>query len=418
VSAGRGSEALAAGLVAEILAASGKKADAVAEIAKGGGRFEALLLAGRSLEPEAAAAWATAAVERVRGRLAVGGETAVSPVLGQAERLAVELRLSPWAGRSDWLESGLQQRLASFAERLVGWLDHPGPARLADLTAAAQMVAAHGLAPRRRVAERTVPMLLRLVRYLEVRRGHGPIGSFPEAVAAYQGEGAFADLARTAITDAEVPSGMAAARDRLLARVGEEREAENRRFADLLAKWIEAGSPTGTLIPVEEVLERVVAPLAAAGPVLLLVLDGLSAAIFRELAPDVARRGWEELLPAGSRSGSPASVCCRRSPRSAGPASSAASGGQATRRPRRRAWRRTRVAPGRPGDPAARPLPQVGPDKRRSRGPSGPCAGGDREPETSSGWSGPECRRRPNSPRAGSFCRAGRSKPFARWATS
>jgi hypothetical protein len=59
----------------------------------------------------------------------------------------------------------------------------------------------------------------------------------------------------------------------------------------------------------ESVLDRVVAPLAAASPVLLLVLDGMSFAVFRELAADLERRGWDELRPQELH-GSPAARLC------------------------------------------------------------------------------------------------------------
>ena len=49
-------------------------------------------------------------------------------------------------------------------------------------------------------------------------------------------------------------------------------------------------------MPVERVLEQVLAPLAAAQPVLLLVMDGLSTSICRELLAQVARLGWTEVV--------------------------------------------------------------------------------------------------------------------------
>ena len=49
-------------------------------------------------------------------------------------------------------------------------------------------------------------------------------------------------------------------------------------------------------MPVEQVLDRVVLPLAQHHPVLLLVVDGLSVAIFRELFERCERQGWNELI--------------------------------------------------------------------------------------------------------------------------
>ena len=46
-------------------------------------------------------------------------------------------------------------------------------------------------------------------------------------------------------------------------------------------------------MPVEAILERLVVPLAHQAPVLLLVADGLSYSIFRELCEDLDALGWD-----------------------------------------------------------------------------------------------------------------------------
>jgi ethanolamine ammonia-lyase small subunit len=47
-------------------------------------------------------------------------------------------------------------------------------------------------------------------------------------------------------------------------------------------------------MPVEAIVERLLAPLAQQAPVLLLVADGLSYSIFRELCEDLEALGWDE----------------------------------------------------------------------------------------------------------------------------
>jgi len=49
------------------------------------------------------------------------------------------------------------------------------------------------------------------------------------------------------------------------------------------------------VLPVERVLDEVVAPLAAQTPVLVLVIDGMSYAVFRELVEDITRQDWAEI---------------------------------------------------------------------------------------------------------------------------
>ena len=76
------------------------------------------------------------------------------------------------------------------------------------------------------------------------------------------------------------------------------REAANHSFAESLKVWNETASPTSAEIPVEQVIDRVLAPLAQHAPVLLLVVDGLSLPVLEELESDVLRLGWSRLRPA------------------------------------------------------------------------------------------------------------------------
>ena len=48
-------------------------------------------------------------------------------------------------------------------------------------------------------------------------------------------------------------------------------------------------------MPIEQALSRIVARLAALTPVLLLVVDGMSYAVFAELCEDMRQQGWVEL---------------------------------------------------------------------------------------------------------------------------
>ncbi|MGH7138693.1 MAG: BREX-2 system phosphatase PglZ, partial [Pirellulales bacterium] len=56
--------------------------------------------------------------------------------------------------------------------------------------------------------------------------------------------------------------------------------------------WTAAGSKGDEVNPDELVLEQVVAPLAAKKPVLVIVIDGMSVAVCRELLADVTRHEW------------------------------------------------------------------------------------------------------------------------------
>ncbi|MGW1116274.1 BREX-2 system phosphatase PglZ [Streptomyces tanashiensis] len=89
---------------------------------------------------------------------------------------------------------------------------------------------------------------------------------------------------------------LVAAYDALATRVRARRREIDRDFARTLAAWTTSGTGPGTGLTVETFLERVVRPMVQ-GPdgrrVLLLVLDGMSAAIANELAEDL-RASWAE----------------------------------------------------------------------------------------------------------------------------
>ena len=70
-------------------------------------------------------------------------------------------------------------------------------------------------------------------------------------------------------------------------------------FAERLKQWAEQNSDLNGVLRIEEVLHDVVGPVAKQQPVLLIVLDGMSMAAFRELLANLLRRNWAEAIPPG-----------------------------------------------------------------------------------------------------------------------
>ncbi|MFH9958397.1 BREX-2 system phosphatase PglZ [Streptomyces roseolus] len=92
---------------------------------------------------------------------------------------------------------------------------------------------------------------------------------------------------------------LAAAYDALVTRVRERRRRIDGGFARTLATWTAGGTGPGTGLVVENFLERVVKPVVQGSShrrVLLLVLDGMSAAISTELSEEL-RLSWAEFDP-------------------------------------------------------------------------------------------------------------------------
>ena len=72
---------------------------------------------------------------------------------------------------------------------------------------------------------------------------------------------------------------------KLFEKVTARRESENRRFAELLSTMTASNQVSPGLLLVEDVLAKVVAPLAkhVAAGILLIVMDGMSLPIWHEL---------------------------------------------------------------------------------------------------------------------------------------
>ncbi|MFI6692087.1 BREX-2 system phosphatase PglZ [Streptomyces sp. NPDC050433] len=92
---------------------------------------------------------------------------------------------------------------------------------------------------------------------------------------------------------------LTSAYDKLAVRVRERRHEMDRHFAQALATWTAAGTTPRSMLTVESFLDRVVKPVvrdADGRRVLLLVLDGMSAAIGAELGEEL-RSSWAEFDP-------------------------------------------------------------------------------------------------------------------------
>ncbi len=105
----------------------------------------------------------------------------------------------------------------------------------------------------------------------------------------------YADYARRQMRFSDELPEIRAAYDAIRTRALTRREAENQAFAGVLRDWLASGSAGTDPLPIEKMLDTVVAPLARETPVLLLVLDGLSFAVWRALSESIGRLGWTEL---------------------------------------------------------------------------------------------------------------------------
>ena len=306
--AGRlGRRTVSVGLVARVLFDTDGKGNERA--AKARGKLEALLDL-HDLDPGLARGWTAAAERLVRRRLSrpaepggPGSQGVVEAVLADADDLLHTLGAEDLAGRSAILRASIEQRLADLARELLAFVE--GEAReLPDtLRNAADRVLDHALsadAPHRTAG---VEMALRLSGWLATRR-RGDAGSrrpFGAVARGYGREGGFVDRARARLWDGDPSPVVAEAYAALAEQADEARQQENREFGRLLADWPGSGPHEQSVLGVEAVLDRCIAPLARVQPVLVLVVDGMSMAVFRELEHDLVWRGWVELIAADTR---------------------------------------------------------------------------------------------------------------------
>ncbi|AXE80189.1 BREX-2 system phosphatase PglZ [Streptomyces atratus] len=149
-------------------------------------------------------------------------------------------------------------------------------------------------------------MAQRLAQWLAT--GPVPESAHVEAgVGRHMAETGWVDLALEHIEAGGDPApSLKSAYDTLCTAVRARRREIDRHFAALLAGWTANGTDPGAMLTVETFLPTVVAPVVKAGErrILLLVLDGMNAAIAAELGEEL-REHWVEYDPVPRAKGTP-----------------------------------------------------------------------------------------------------------------
>jgi hypothetical protein len=293
IEAGFGTDAVPLGLVCQVVYGDEvqKKADALGIAA---GRLERFL-AGRRLDSSHARAWAAAAAEIAAEAMAKGEKGAFGRWISRTDQIIEEIGASEYAWLSEFSERGWRQRLSTYARELEGAIE---TSQLSGITAAAMRVSRHEMAAFASDVVRRVEMSRRLLNWLSTRSPNATWPkSLPEAALQYIAEVSWVDWARDTLRGGEAVAELSRAYERLLSRIRGEREEFNRAFAVEFARWTSAPRTDGWIVPIENLISDVVAPIARVAPVLLAVLDGMSVAVFRELLIDLLAKGWLSFLP-------------------------------------------------------------------------------------------------------------------------
>ena len=221
-------------------------------------------------------------------------------LLLRSEALLGELDALTLAHTSAILPIGLEQRLADFAAAITTFTAAED-ADIKPVVDAADRVKSHDLMQAGGSESERLEMALRLVRWLAWRRGNrAEPQSLGEAATVSLAVGSFVDWARDTIGSVAESRALAAAVAALHTRVTQEQEADAEAFGKLLHNAVATDSYSAPVLGVEEVLDAVVTPLAREKPVLLIVLDGMSVAVCRELVASLmATNEWRPLVEEG-----------------------------------------------------------------------------------------------------------------------
>ncbi|MGB2567136.1 BREX-2 system phosphatase PglZ [Micromonospora citrea] len=291
VTAGHGADALPLGLVCDAVWTTSTP-DAV----RVQGRIDQYF--GHLDDDAAVRGFADAAVQVVAGMVTARESSAHrqgQAVLHRAEELLLQFGAVGSAGHSAVLRTGFTRRVDDAARALLAGVADPA------LDAAVDSLSGHLLAESEAGRIHRIRMAQRLVRWLGVEVS--PPASVADGVQRQIAEWGWVDLALHHVwAGDDVHPGLQQAFREIHERGQQRRRKLDGAFAERLAAWATAGPGNdGGLLTIENVLPAVVDPLIRAQrSVLLVVLDGMSAAVAVELADELSQQ-WIEYDPLGGR---------------------------------------------------------------------------------------------------------------------
>ncbi|WP_199444074.1 BREX-2 system phosphatase PglZ [Umezawaea beigongshangensis] len=300
-SAGRADDAMALGVLGSVAIGKG----VTGEIAVAFGGLLGVRPKGNQLPAFVDAVAGT--LDRWLTEVHTGGEAArrrVLEVVTRADELAESAELTEALAGNRYLRSGFRSRLRTLGTALFRHRDDAAEKALRE-------VEEHALAELYPAQTSTASMAVRLLRWLG--QPEPQVDSVAGAIRAHLGEWGWVDRALAALwAGDEIHDPVLGQTYRKVHdAVREQRDRLDEAFARRLAAWTTTAStlnPAGCLL-VEDVLERVVAPLVEDHAPLVLVLDGMSSAVAVELGEQLAERGWHEASPEhGGRLGAVAAI--------------------------------------------------------------------------------------------------------------
>lgn len=295
---GHAGDMLAIGLVCFLLYRTGQKSSQALFQARG--RLTERFLGADRIEDSTLRAFGITAasyVERALRRREYGEQRSdLNAALSFAEQLLASLDLMPLSVESDLLPGGFGLRLDRFATALNRSIGGKSMNTSLDALVALKR---HELAKVRKDQLRTAELAMRICQWLQTDEAE-PATANAE-IRDYVDSGGYLDWARSRLWAGDEHEALSGVYKQLTNKVSERRERLNQRFSRHLPAIARGDELGETALPVERALNELVAPLAKQQPVLVLVLDGMSQAVYRELTNDLSRYSWVELQREGDR---------------------------------------------------------------------------------------------------------------------
>ncbi|MEO1400389.1 MAG: BREX-2 system phosphatase PglZ [Cyanobacteria bacterium J06635_1] len=286
-------DALPLGLAAEVI----YHPDTHNKLDRAIGKLEERFLAGLTPQSATMKVWSIAAQQALQ----LFPADIQHALVQRSDAILTAIGAADFAYLSTISEQGFNQRLTNLSKHLLALIKKPTQETLDVLIEAYQTVKKHQQAIKNISSRRLqrIDMALRLAQWLVDYNTIPPSDpqSLENAIIYHTREGGFLDWARLTLPMAEPHRELSTAYGKLFDAVTTIRETQSYRFAKLLKDWTAIGSNRKSILPIEQILEAVVAPLAVTDPVLLIVIDGMSMAIAHELLFDLIEQNWQLISP-------------------------------------------------------------------------------------------------------------------------
>ncbi|MCX5689686.1 MAG: BREX-2 system phosphatase PglZ, partial [Planctomycetota bacterium] len=258
--------------------------------------FDQVLIA-----PDRALAWAAASSGLMDSIATTQGER-VRPLSREFDQLLAELRIVSQAEVSPWSTIGLDAQFDGFGHDLQRFVAMPTRDSLGGLATRIERIKASRLAAFHQERVVRLEMAARLSVWL-LRTTADPSAaspqSLPDAVSHYLTDASYADWARTTLYGSDPSGPLAEAFKKLLQAVFPNRQRFNESYAGLLSTWTTSAGGAGRITAIHQVIPNLIGPAREASSLLVIVLDGLSVAVFNELIADLGTLGWQPIAAEG-----------------------------------------------------------------------------------------------------------------------